>query len=338
MAPMQQLMEYRTLGQTGLRVSVISLGSWATFGDVVDDARTQNIMAEAYELGINFFDGAEAYANGAAEEAMGRALANLRWPRETYLVSSKAYWGTHGKRPNSWGLSRKHLFEACNAALKRYQLDYLDLFLCHRFDPLVPLQEIVRAMTDLVRIGKVLHWGTSEWPIDQVDAACKTAKESGMVPPQVEQLEYNLLHRHKFEGTSNFLHERGIGLSVWSPLASGVLSGRYNSGVLPESRLGRPGHEWLRENVMGSSEQGVLQRARAMAAHAMAAGVTQAELALAWVLKNPSASTAITGASNVKQLHESVRAVYSYRSINVEVFKQLECLWSSSAFGEHQDA
>jgi voltage-dependent potassium channel beta subunit len=303
---------YRRLGASGLQVSVVSLGAWATIGECLDLRASTKLMEEAYSLGINFFDNAETYGNGAAELMMGRVLSRLRWSRESFLVSSKVYWGTGSDRPTARGLSRKHVFEACEAALRRLRVDYLDLYLCHRTDASTPIEETVRAMSDLIsHQGKVLYWGTSEWPASAIAEAHQLARELGLIAPVTEQAQYNLLSRSRVESEYADLYASlGLGLTVWSPLAYGLLTGRYNDNGVDESgRLSRPGYEWLRDSVLGDRGQQRLAAVRALCSMAAEYGVSPAQLSIAWVLGNPNVSTAITGASSIDQLRETVAAV-----------------------------
>lgn len=304
-------MAYRRLGRSGLQTSIVSVGAWATVGERLGVPETVRMLDQAYGLGVNFFDNAEAYLDGQAEEVMGRALARLDWPRETYLLSSKVYWGSGSDRPTARGLSRKHVIEACDASLRRLSVDYLDLYLCHRPDPEVPIDETVEAMSDLVsHQGKVLYWGTSEWPPAAIARACEVAKERHLVAPIVEQARYNLFARSRVEQEFGPLLERfGLGLSVWSPLAYGLLTGKYNAGFPREARLARRGYERLRDDVLDERAEARLEAVERMCALAGEVGVSPAQLSLLWVLGNPFVSTAITGASTLGQLRETVGAV-----------------------------
>ncbi|MGN6215481.1 MAG: aldo/keto reductase [Solirubrobacterales bacterium] len=326
-------MLYRRLGRSGLQVSVISLGAWATVGESLDLAGTTRLMAEAFEAGINLYDNAETYGDGEAERLMGRALRQLNWPRESYLVSSKVFWGTGGIGPTARGLSRKHVFEACDQALARLGLEHLDLYLCHRPDPEAPVEETVRAMSDLVsHHGKVLYWGTSEWPADLIVEADRFARANGLVPPTTEQAQYNLFVRHRVEKEYVDLYERlGLGLTVWSPLAYGLLAGRYRSSVPADARLGRPGYEWLREEILGERERERLAAAGRFALLADQHGVSPARLSMAWVLSNPNVSTAITGASNPAQLRDTLGALELIEAGTVKALGDgLEALFAGS--------
>lgn len=310
-------MEYRRLGSSGLELSVISLGSWATVGERLDHEGSAQLLGTAYDLGINCFDNAETYGNGNAEEVMGRALQKLAWPRETFVLSSKVYWGTHQKRPNTWGLSRKHIVEGCHASIRRLRVDYLDIFLCHRYDERTPLEETVTAMSDLVTQGKVLYWGTSEWRVEQVLAAIRIAKDAGLVEPKLEQLQYNIFVREKVERDFVQLNrEAGFGVTVWSPLAYGLLTGRYDKSLDSGGRLSRGEYKWLRTKFFGPNEQIRLSRIRAINSLAREIGVTPSQLALAWVLRNATVTTAISGASNCNQLRENVDFLTARKKID----------------------
>jgi len=263
-------------------------------------------MTIAYESGVNFFDNAEAYASGKAEIVMGEILKRKGWPRDTFVVSSKVFWG--GDRPNQEGLSRKHIFEACHAALRRLQVDYLDLYFCHRADPNTPIEETARAMTDLVRQGKVLYWGTSEWSAEQIIEAHRIAREFLLEPPTMEQPQYNMFHRDKVEREFAPLYrENGLGTTTWSPLASGLLTGKYNSGIPGDTRLAMPMYQWLRETFQIDYPQAI-ERVQQLASVAKDLGTTLPQLGLAWCLKNPNVSTVITGASKPEQVRENMKA------------------------------
>lgn len=304
-------MQYRRLGSTGLQLSALSFGAWVNFGDRIGRDGARDLLAAAWDHGINFFDNAENYAHGAAEEVMGQALRDLRLPRDGYCVSSKAYFGSAREpRPTQRGLSRKHVTEACHAALTRLQVDYLDLFFCHRPDPDTPIEETVWAMDNLIRQGKVLYWGTSEWPAAQIREAARVARQHHLHGPSMEQPQYNLLRRQRVELEYAPLYsELGLGTTTWSPLGSGVLTGKYNEGVSADSRLGYEGNEDLQKMVLGHAADRKIERARRFTALAAEVGESPAPLAIAWCLRNPYVSTVITGASRVPQLLQNLTAV-----------------------------
>ena len=316
-------MQYRRMGRTGLKLSVLSFGSWVTFHNQLDEERAAACMKAAYDAGVNFFDNAEAYADGESERIMGRVLRKLEWGRDSYCVSSKAFWG--GKLPTQRGLSRKHLHDACHAALRRLNVDYLDLFFCHRPDPETPIEETVRAMNSLIRQGKVLYWGTSEWDADQIMQACGIARELSLDPPAMEQPQYNMLHRDRVETEYRNLYEAvGLGTTVWSPLASGILTGKYKDGVLQGSRFSLPEYGWLAEELVSETGRRNLRKVAALEPVARDLGATQAQLAIAWCLKNPHVSTVILGASKVSQLEENLAALQWIDQLGSEVMKRIE--------------
>ena len=319
-------MEYRRLGRSGLKVSAVSFGSWVTFSFQLDDQAATEQMKSAYDAGVNFFDNAEVYANGQSEEIMGRTLTRLGWGRDTYCVSSKVYWG--GDRPTQRGLSRKHIHDACHAALRRLQVDYLDLFFCHRPDLDTPVEETVRAMHDLIQQGKVLYWGTSEWNARQIQEAYGAARRYGLTPPTMEQPQYNMLHRDRVERELLPLYEdAGLGLTTWSPLASGILTGKYNDGVPDGSRLSLPDYRWLREEMLDSPEgRANLDKVRALAPVARDLDLTLAQLAIAWVLRNPRVSTVILGATSGAQLAENLTALESVSRLDDETMARLDAI------------
>ncbi len=316
-------MDYRRLGKSGLKVSALSFGSWVTFGSQVDDSVARECMITAYDAGVNFFDNAEGYAGGKSETVMGAIIHKLGWARSSYVISSKVFWG--GDKPNQVGLSRKHVTEACHAALKRLQVDYLDLYFCHRPDPDTPIEETVRAMHTLVEQGKVLYWGTSEWSADQIRAAHAVAREWRLTPPTMEQPQYNLLHRDRVEREYAPLYdELGLGTTIWSPLASGLLTGKYNNGIPAESRANTPGLGWLKEMFEQAATDGRLDKVRRLASLAAELGLTLPELAIAWCLKNPNVSTVILGASRVSQLRENLRALAALPKLTSDVVDRIE--------------
>jgi voltage-dependent potassium channel beta subunit len=319
-AHIQHLMEYRRLGRSGLKVSALSLGSWLTFGKQISDETAEELMVTAYDLGINFFDNAEIYARGQSEIVMGNILKKLEWRRDTYLVSSKVFWG--GDKPNQTGLSRKHVFEACHAALKRFQLEYLDLYFCHRPDPETPIEETVWVMNDLIRQGKILYWGTSEWSAQEITEAHAVARREHLIPPTMEQPQYNLFHRRRFElEYSRVFSELGYGSTIWSPLASGILSGKYNNGFPDDTRLGMQGLDWLREKVHTDEN---LNKTRALSYLADEMGISLPCLAIAWCLKNPNVSTVILGASKKQHLVENVKALEATQLLSQEIIQRIE--------------
>ncbi|UPG93658.1 potassium channel beta subunit family protein [Luteibacter aegosomatissinici] len=303
-------MEYRRLGATGLKLSALSYGAWVTFGRQVGRSDARELIALAYDNGINFFDNAETYNAGDAERLMGDVIADLRLPRDAYCVSSKVYFGAvTDPKPTQRGLSRKHVFDACHQALERLRVDYLDLYFCHRPDPDTPVVETVWAMDALVRQGKVLYWGTSEWPAELIEEARRVARDHHLVAPSMEQPQYNLLHRDRVEKEYAPLYrDHGMGTTIWSPLASGLLTGKYNDGVPDDSRLGHPDYAWLRDALLenGGAQ---LKTVRALAPIADELGIPLARLALAWCLKNPHVSTVILGASKKHQLEENLKAL-----------------------------
>lgn len=318
-------MQYRRLGSTGLQLSVLSFGAWLTFGQHIGRSAARNLVAAAWDHGINFFDNAEVYAHGDAERTMGDVIADLRLPRDGYAISSKVMFGSvEQPRPLQRGLSRKHVRDACDAALKRLRVDYLDLFFCHRPDPDAPIEETVSAMDGLVRQGKVLYWGTSEWSAAQIREAAKIARQHGLQGPSMEQPQYNLLHRERVELEYAPLYaELGLGTTVWSPLASGLLTGKYNDGVPPDTRLGKES-DWLRAIVLGEPQSRRVERARKFAALADELDAPPAALAIAWCLRNPHVSTVILGASKLEQLHQNLDALTLAHELDESVWARLE--------------
>lgn len=279
-------------------------------------------MSAAYEAGVNFYDNAEAYADGNAEVVMGNVIKKLGWRRESIVVSSKVFWG--GEGPNDKGLSRKHIYEACRNSLKRLQLDYLDLFFCHRPDPTTPIEETVRAMDDLIQQGKILYWGTSEWSAADIMHANGVARQYGLTPPQMEQPQYNMLHRERVEiEYAPLYHAIGLGTTIWSPLASGVLTGKYNNGIPAGTRAALTGYEWLQEYVITPQN---IQRAKDLQPISEGLGCTMAQLALAWCLKNSNVSTVITGASKPEQVTENMKAAEVAAGLNSEILERVEAV------------
>jgi voltage-dependent potassium channel beta subunit len=318
-------MLYRRLGRTGLQLSALSFGAWVPFGRQVGRSQARELLALAWDRGVNFFDNAETYNRGEAERLMGDVLADLRFPRDSYCVSSKVFFGAvDNPKPTQRGLSRKHVIEACHQALERLRVEHLDLYFCHRPDPDTPIEETVAAMDTLVRQGKVLYWGTSEWPAEAIAEAHRLARENHCYAPVAEQPQYNLLHRERVEREYAPLYERfGMGTTIWSPLASGLLAGRYNDGIPDDSRLAQPGYEWLRETVLGSGRERV-ERVRHLAPIAQELGVSQAQLALAWCLANPHVSTVLLGASRREQLEQNLAALELVPRIDAALKQRIE--------------
>lgn len=301
-------MEYRRLGKSGLRVSELSYGSWVTFSFQLDKAKAKKTMKHAYDAGINFFDNAEVYAAGESEKIMGAALKELGLQRDTYTVSSKVFFG--GQLVTQRGLNAKHIRDGCDAALERLKLDYLDLFFCHRPDFHTPVEETVRAMDVLVKQGKILYWGTSEWPADRIREAYLIAYKYGLTPPSMEQPEYNMFNRMKMEKEYLGLFDsEGMGTTIWSPLASGVLTGKYNSGIPKGSRMSLPDYKFLRDKLESKEGSDRLNKVKRLGKVADKLGVSLAQLSLAWCLKNKNVSTVILGATNTKQLDENLKSI-----------------------------
>ena len=318
-------MQYRRLGKSGLQVSEFSLGSWVTFAKQVGTGDALSLMTTAYDAGINFFDNAEGYEAGASETLMGEALASLKWRRDSYIVSSKVFWG--GQKPTQRGLSRKHVTDACHAALQRLQVDYLDLYFCHRPDIDTPIEETVRAMDTLIQQGKVLYWGTSEWSGQQITEAHAVARANHLTPPTMEQPQYNLFERHKVESDYAPIYDTfGLGTTIWSPLASGVLTGKYNDGIPQDSRMNLPGYEWLRTEWESPNGKTRLAQIAKLAALAKKAGLPIHYLALLWCLANPNVSTVILGASRTSQLTDNLAALDHKAKLTPEVMAEIEVI------------
>lgn len=300
-------MEYRHLGRSGLQVSVLSFGSWVTFGPQLDTGLATESIAAAGEAGVNFFDNAEAYSGGESERIMGQALAALKWPRHSYVVSTKLYWGLSDEPNMRNTLNRKYLMQAIDGSLERFGLDFVDLLFCHRADPDTPIEETVWAMSDIVSAGKALYWGTSEWAAEEIRAAWEVAERHHLHKPVMEQPQYNLLTRRKVEREFARLYDDiGLGLTTWSPLASGLLTGKYLDGVPNGSRASLPGYEWLRDML---TDPGANAKVKALKDIADDLDCTLAQLSLAWCTKNPRVSTVITGASRVEQVRENMTAL-----------------------------
>ncbi len=321
-------MEYRRLGKSGLKVSVLSFGSWVTFSAQADVDLAADMMKAAYDAGVNFFDNAEIYAHGASEEIMGKALKKLGWRRDSYTVSSKVRWGSIKEpKPTQYGLSRKHIIEACHQAMERLQVDYLDLYFCHRPDPEVPMEEVVRSMNTLIEQGKVFYWGTSEWSAQQLMEAHSVARQYNLIPPTMEQPQYHMFHRYRFEVEYGRLYDTiGLGTTIWSPLASGLLTGKYNDGIPEDSRMNLPGYEWLRKMLESEEGQKRLQSVKELVPIAEELGTTMPRLAIAWCLKNPNVSTVITGASKVSQVEENMKALDLVPQLTDDVMEKIEAV------------
>lgn len=315
-------MEYRRLGKTGLQVSALSLGSWITFGKQIEDNTAERLMAIAYERGVNFFDNAEIYARGQSEIVMGKILKKMNWERSSWLVSSKVFWGDGGKKPNQTGLNRKHVFEACHAALRRLQVDYLDLYFCHRPDKKTPVEETVWIMNHLIAQGKILYWGTSEWSAQEIMEAHMVARENRLIGPAMEQPQYNMFHRDKVEVEFSQIYKTvGLGTTIWSPLYSGLLTDKYLDQFPKDSRMSLAGFEWLRERNLTPAH---VEKVRALHGLAKDLGTSLPKLAVAWCVQNPNVSTAILGASKPEQLEETVESLEVVKLLTPEVNERIE--------------
>ncbi|MBX2940475.1 MAG: aldo/keto reductase [Ferruginibacter sp.] len=317
-------MEYRKLGKSGLQLSALSFGSWVSFDKQINDKQAEEIMGLAYDSGINFFDNAEVYALGESERMMGRILKKKKWDRTSYVVSSKAYFGHRGKenKPNQTGNSRKHLLEACDEALQRFQLDYLDLFFCHRADKNTPIEETVWAMNHLIQQGKIMYWGTSEWTGVEIMEAHRVAQAYRLIGPTMEQPQYNLFERTKVESDYSEIYKNvGLGTTIWSPLASGLLSGKYNEGIPKGSRFALAGFDWLKERWMTDDN---LKKVKKLADLAKKLGISTAVMSIAWCLKNQQVSTVILGATKKTQLQENLKAIDAVSLLTDEVMEKIE--------------
>lgn len=318
-------MQYRRLGKSGLKVSEFSFGSWVTFGRQVDGGGATELMTRAYDAGINFFDNAEGYEAGKSEEVMGETLKSLAWSRDSYIVSSKVFWG--GEKPTQKGLSRKHVTEACHAALKRLQVDYLDLYFCHRPDIDTPIEETVRAMHNLITQGKVLYWGTSEWSSQQLTEAYAVARAHDLTPPTMEQPQYNMFVRQKVEADYLPLYDlMGLGTTIWSPLASGMLTGKYNKGIPNDARVNLPGYEWLKKDFESEEGKSRLTKVQELAKLADEIGISITHLALLWCLRTPHVSTVILGASRLSQLDDNLAALKHKDKLTPDVIEKIEAI------------
>ncbi len=319
-------MEYRRMGKTGLQLSVLSFGSWVTFHKQIEDTMADELMGIAYDNGINFFDNAEVYALGESERMMGRVLKKKGWDRTSYVVSSKAFFGWRGKenKPNQTGLSRKHLTEACNEALQRLQMDYIDLYFCHRPDKNVPIEEVVWTMNILLQQGKILYWGTSEWSGVEIMEAHRVANQYNLIGPAMEQPQYNLFEREKLEKDYLQIFKNiGLGTTIWSPLASGLLTGKYNDGIPADSRLGLEGFDWLKDRWMAEEK---INKVKQLGKLADKIGVSLASLSIAWCIKNPNVTTAILGATKKEQLLNNLRSLEALEKLSPEVMVEIDTI------------
>jgi voltage-dependent potassium channel beta subunit len=312
-------MNYRHLGKAGIKVSELSLGAWVTYGGQVGETVARDCMIAAYENGVNFFDNAEAYANGKAEVVMGNVLKQTGWKRESYIISTKIFWGGDG--PNDKGLSYKHIVEGANNALRRLQMEYVDFIFAHRPDPETPIEETVRAMDLIIRQGKAFYWGTSEWNAADIMKADSIARQYHLTPPSMEQPQYNMLVREKVEKEFAPLYkELGYGTTIWSPLASGILTGKYNDGIPDDSRMALKGYGWLRKELTEEK----IKTVRLLKTVADDLGISLPQLALAWCLKNPNVSTVITGASRVEQVHQNMKALDAVSMLTKDVMVRID--------------
>jgi voltage-dependent potassium channel beta subunit len=316
-------MEYRFLGSSGLKVSALSFGAWVTFGEQIGEDVASACMKVAYEAGVNFFDNAEVYAQGRAETMMGNIIKKLGWKRPDLVLSTKIFWG--GSGPNDQGLSRKHILEGTEAALRRLQTDYVDLIFCHRADSDTPIEETVRAMNHIINQGKALYWGTSEWSAEQITAAYHIAREEHLIPPTMEQPEYNMFRRERVEKEFLTLYkEIGLGTTVWSPLASGLLTGKYDKGIPKGTRISLTGYEWLRQRFESEEGRRKIENVLQLSHVAEDLQTTMPKLAIAWCLKNPHVSTVITGASKPEQVSENMTALDVVPELTEEILDRIE--------------
>ncbi|GAB4444920.1 MAG: aldo/keto reductase [Anaerolineales bacterium] len=326
-------MEYRHLGRTGIRVSELSFGSWVTFHTQADVKAAAEMMAAAYDAGVNFFDNAETYAGGKSEEVMGAALKKLKWRRGSYLVSTKFYWGIHDGVNERNTLNRKRLIEGINGSLQRFGLEYVDLIYCHRPDPTTPIEETVWAMHNIIERGKAMYWGTSEWSAAEIVQAIEIAERHHLHKPVTEQPVYNLFERHRFSGEyERFYREYGYGATTWSPLASGLLSGKYLKGIPKGSRGALKGYEWLKKRL---TDQERLAKVQALEPIAKELGCTLSQLSIAWCLKNPFVSTVITGASRVEQVQENMKAAEIAPKLTPDILARIDAIFNGK--GEEEE-
>ena len=318
-------MDYRFLGRSGLQVSTLSFGAWVTFGDQIGEDAAHDLMKAAVDAGVNFFDNAEVYADGDAETVMGRVIQKAGFKRSDLVLSTKIFWG--GAGVNDRGLSRKHIVEGTDAALKRLQTDYVDLIFCHRPDPRTPIEETVRAMNTLIESGRAFYWGTSEWSAAQLMEAHGIARELGLIGPLMEQPQYNMFHRDRVEREYAPLYESiGLGLTIWSPLAGGMLTGKYNDGIPPGTRATLPGYEFLHKRYVDDEASRRVEKVRRLQPIAQLLGCSLAQLAIAWTIKNPHVSTTILGATKVSQLQENLGALEVAARITPSEMEQVEAV------------
>jgi voltage-dependent potassium channel beta subunit len=311
-------MHYRRLGRSGLKVSEISLGAWVTMGAQINEKTSSELIHAAFEKGVNFFDNADAYAQGKAEIAMGKAIKDI--PREELVISSKVFWPTM-EGPNGRGLSRKHVYESIHASLKRLDLDYVDLYFCHRYDPDTPAEEVVFIMNTLIEQGKILYWGTSEWRASQIASAYGIARQYNLIPPTMEQPQYNMFHRRRVESElAPLCDDTGIGLTTWSPLSSGILTGKYNEGIPDGARASLENMAWLKDHI--TSER--IEKVKKLEVVAKDLGITTAQLAIAWLLRRKEVSSVITGATKLSQLEENIAADEAVDKLTNEVLERIE--------------
>ena len=316
-------MEYRSLGKSGLQVSALSFGAWVTFGQQIGEDSAYECMEAAYQAGVNFFDNAEVYASGKAELVMGNVIKKAGWKRSDLVISTKIFWGGDG--PNDTGLSRKHIIEGTRASLTRLQMDYVDLIFCHRPDIYTPIEETVRAMNFVIDQGMAFYWGTSEWSAEQIMQAYGIARREHLIPPLMEQPQYNMFHRERVEGEYARLYaEIGLGTTIWSPLASGLLTGKYTEGIPDGTRVSLKGYEWLRDQFEDEKTQQQIAKVKKLSQVAKRFGCSMAQLAIAWCLKNPNVSTVITGASRSAQVVENMKAIEYVDLLDADVIQEIE--------------
>jgi voltage-dependent potassium channel beta subunit len=326
-------MEYRSLGSSGLKISALSLGAWVTYGEQVGEDTAYECMTAAYEAGVNFFDNAEAYADGQAEIVMGNVIKKVGWKRSDLIISTKIFWG--GEGPNDRGLSRKHILEGTHASLKRLQMDYVDLIFCHRPDKYTPIEETVWAMNQVINQGKAFYWGTSEWSAQQIMEAYGVARREHLIPPQMEQPQYNMFHRERVEEEYIRLYkEIGLGTTIWSPLASGLLTGKYNQGIPEGTRATMEGYEWLKRRFENERAKQQIEKVRQLVPLAEELDCSLAQLALAWCLKNPNVSSVITGASRREQVVENMQAMDLIGFLSDDIMEKIEAILDNKPSGE----